>query len=190
MTVEHRDPQSREPSRKNQYSNCLYACRFCNIARSNLPTVSDIGERLLDPTVDPWDRYFERIGDELRPRNRDANAAYTHQSYDLDDPRKVASRRFRQQLFADRLEAISRAPELIDKLLTRAEQCQETDPHRANELIEAAQALHTTRNNALAELTRYAAIPSDAPETCRCRTKRHHSLPPGLADQVMNIASK
>ncbi len=190
MTVEHRAPQSREPSLKNQYSNCLYACRFCNIARSNLPTTSDIGERLLDPTVEPWGRHFERIGDELRPRSGDVNAAYTYQAYDLDDPRKVASRRFRQQLFADRIEAISGVPELIDKLLSQAEQCQDTDPQRANELIEAAQKLHTLRNNALAELTRYAAIPSDAPETCRCRSKRHHSLPTELADQRWGIASK
>ncbi len=187
MTVEHRIPQSRDPSLRNTYPNCYYACRFCNISRSNYPTLKPSGERLLDPTVDSWNRHFEWQGTRLRPKEGDASAAYTHDAYDIDDPRKRTIRQFRLELYADRLRIVKEAPAKIDRLLELADRCREEDPERSDELIEAAHLLHIAQRNALAELSRYAAIPSDAPGSCNCRSLRHHSLPEALQKQLIPV---
>src|SRR3990170_75943 len=36
-SIEHHIAQSEAPFLRDRYDNCLYACRFCNKARSNLP---------------------------------------------------------------------------------------------------------------------------------------------------------
>lgn len=59
FTVEHIEPQSTRPDLAEVYRNCLYACRFCNTRRGDLPVRRADGARLLDPTRDGWSDAFE-----------------------------------------------------------------------------------------------------------------------------------
>jgi hypothetical protein len=72
MGVEHGLPQSKNPLRRNDYSNCFYACRYCNGARGI--RARSVGEgSLLDPTQVAWSDHFYRSGDRLVPFEGDAD---------------------------------------------------------------------------------------------------------------------
>jgi hypothetical protein len=57
--IEHRETQSSEPGKANDYSNCIYACRLCNAARNDKPLQDALGNRVLDPTLDAWADHFD-----------------------------------------------------------------------------------------------------------------------------------
>ena len=83
LTVEHLVPQSIDETLANDYTNLVYACRFCNTARKTTPRVG-LGCSLLDPTKDSWSDHFHTDGDHLLLRDHDLDALYTHKTYDLD----------------------------------------------------------------------------------------------------------
>ena len=187
MSIEHYISWSVEPSKRNQYSNCLYACMRCNIARSDNPVVDDIGRRLLDPSRDAWADHFIVADCRIRPREGDADAEYTGDTYDLNAPDKVARRLFRRDLWASRRQLIAETPEQIDTLMREAETYLKTDRKRFFEFTTIAGSLDQALRNAREELSWFSAIPPDAPSSCRCGNTAYHSLPPWLARQVMDL---
>jgi hypothetical protein len=173
LGVEHGISRASDPSRQNDYSNCFYACRLCNGARANRPQ-SSAGRSLLDPTRTAWGTHFRRSGDQLLPMEGDADAAYTYEVYDFGDPRKVEMRRLRRELITDRLELLARCPDELDWLLAQVEVSR---PGRAREALELARLLRRAAIAGFEELARFAAVPSDAPTSCRCGRRDHLSLP-------------
>jgi len=173
MGVEHGISRATDPNRKNEYSNCFYACRLCNGARATRPGSSG-GRFLLDPTRTAWGTHFRRSGDRLLPTEKDANAAYTYEVYDLDDPRKIEMRRLRRELITDRLELLARCPDELEWLLAQVEVSR---PGRAREALELARRLRRAALASLEEVARFAAVPPDAPSSCRCGRSDYLSLP-------------
>jgi 5-methylcytosine-specific restriction endonuclease McrA len=185
-TVEHRIARSVDVGRKNDYDNCLYACRFCNRSRS-AKALLQRGGRLLDPTRDSWSRHFLAAHDRLLPSEGDAAASYTHQTYDLDDPRKTARRRARRELLSDRLLLLKRLEDESAKLLQLADFLRRQDLQRFGRFLQQLKSIRTDARRALGDLTRYAAIPADAPRFCRCRTSGNESLPVELDRQMIEV---
>ncbi len=79
-SVEHQIPRSHAPHLEDDYSNCFYACRFCNGARGDTPNVDTTGRTLLEPCTTAWASRFERRGFSLQPL--DADAEYTAKTAD------------------------------------------------------------------------------------------------------------
>ncbi len=183
--IEHLLPQSSHEDAKNEYRNCVYCCRFCNRARSCAP-VARHGGRLLDPTTSAWAGHFVAVGDRLEPKPGDADAAYTHTSYNIDDPRKVKLRECRRLLMADHWPLLANGPAAVSRLLQLAEE-QTQNPVALEKLISCARLLRTSLLRAEQDLAGYAAIPQDAPTHCHCGTRTHHSLPAELDRQTIEL---
>lgn len=182
-TVEHRVPRSVDADQAGDYDNCLLACRFCNRARSDRPL--ETGEvSLLDPTAATWSEHFSVDGPRLSPRS--ANAEYTAEVYDINDPRKIRRREARKKLIEDRLQLAELLNELPE-LLQLAEHQRSLDIKNFGRLILKIKELREQCLRALADLSRFAAIPEDAPEHCRCDSRRHHTVPDALDQQSMNL---
>lgn len=185
-TVEHGVPVSMNGLLANHYSNCFYACRFCNRSRSDSSPVDlqGSGGRLLDPVTAVWGQHFKVAGDELLPVDGDASAAYTAQSYDLNDPRKVRMRRSRRERLGEWLELLHHGPRLLDRLLERAAQ----EPRNPSlTLLKAAEELRRSIQRASRDIRRFAAIPRDADRRCRCGHEDHHTLPTWLEEQIREV---
>lgn len=64
--IDHFAPQQKFPHLKNDYNNLVYACRFCNISKSdhwvgNVSSVPNDGEQgFIDPCSDEYDIHLER----------------------------------------------------------------------------------------------------------------------------------
>lgn len=185
-TVEHRIPRSFDPTLENDYENCLYACRLCNRSRSARP--SELPEaHLLDPTRNSWSEHFVLADDLLLPAApSDMDAAYTHRTYQLDDPRKVIRRRMRRELIEDRLQILGLLAELPE-LMSLADAVRRTDLRRFGEILREMQRIRDDSRRALKDLERYPAIPADAPETCRCGEDAGRRLPDYLEEQLLAI---
>ncbi len=179
-TIEHR--RSLDPSQQGDYGNCIYACRFCNRARSDR-LLESRGRRLLDPTRGAWGMHFEVHEDSLEPVSGDADAIYTHEGYDLDDPRKIERRRARRLFLTDRIRLLDELDGEIDKLMRLAERLPKEEVGLFGEVVQMGKMLRIQRSRALADLGRYAAIPPDAPTVCRCGTTERHALPVELERQ-------
>lgn len=173
MTIEHHVTRQADPTLVDSYENCFYACRYCNRARG-IVRLSRSGPRLLEPCTVAWAGHFEIVGDELRPRDGDPDAAHTHQVYGMDDPRKVAYREARRRRLDDALRAVHEIPEHVDRLL----RIEEDRPH----ILQVAERLRRALDDARATLAHYRAIPSDHDDKCRCSSA--HELPAFLAEQI------
>ncbi len=176
--IEHRILRSDVPARADDYGNCYYACRFCNQARGTAALEDADGRRLLDPCADAWGRHLEVDGDCLRPLDDDA--LYTHETYDLDDPRKRRARRARTAAIDTARKTLTEAPRLVRRLLELAETAAVED---RSALLDAAQNLSARVRDAGWQLERYRVVPADAPTSCRCGTAAALSLPTFLAGQ-------
>jgi 5-methylcytosine-specific restriction endonuclease McrA len=189
-TVEHRVARSEDASRENEYENCLYACRFCNRSREARPLARD-GARLLDPTRDTWSRHFEASGDRLEPADRDADAAYTHRAYELDDSRKTERRRSRRELVTDRLLLLTDLEEEVAELLRLSDLLRTRDLSSFGRALDRLRSIRADTRRALGDLARYAAaVPADAPGSCRCPAPGQRSLPEELDRQTIEIPDR
>ena len=186
MTVEHRVLRRDDPGLTGTYSNCLYCCRLCNLARGTR-AIETSEARLLDPTENAWKEHFEAVGNDLRPRAGDANAAYTHRTYDLDDERKRARRQKRRQLLEDRLELLRRIETELAELLDLAAELRKLDPGAFEEAWAEIVDLRDDARRAYEDLALYPAIPVDAPTACRCPPPGALELPRGLEHQYPTV---
>lgn len=187
VTVEHRIPRSEDDSWAGDYSNCLLACAFCNRARSNRP-IRHGERRLLDPTEDSWANHFVISEDRIEPVMDDPHATYTYESYDLNDNRKVLRRQKRRRLIQSRLKILLFMKEELNQLLELAERERTTNPQAFSRHLQLIKGVRAQCLAALSDLARYAAIPHDAPASCRCETEENHSRPEELARQTLEVS--
>jgi hypothetical protein len=163
----------------------VYSCRFCNRARSSRPIQGENG-RLLDPTKAAWSNHFELIEDNLSARPGDPDAAYTYDTYDIDEPRKVRMRRLRRELIADHVRALQEFPRMISLLLALA-QDKKDDPEAVNDLVQHIHELRMWKKRVAKDLQTYPAVPWDAPKGCRCEARERCSLPSDLERQTIDL---
>jgi hypothetical protein len=135
MTAEHLELQSTHRSLVNDYTNLIYACKWCNRARDSKPRSTSEG-RLLDPTQDIWADYFKAEGANLVPINH-PDALYTFETYDINEERKIARREFRRDFISTRIYMIQKGMKSLEDLMSWAEQ----HPEDSLTLISDAQQL-------------------------------------------------
>jgi hypothetical protein len=184
--IEHRLPQSSHVEQRHRYQNCFYACQYCNGSRGTAPVRDTQGWHLLDPTHVAWADHFELDGERLTYRPDDVNACYTHQTYDLDDPRKVELRAERARRISECLETLFEGPLRLLSLQELA-QVPELSAEQRVVFLDMAQELDTRIIAARSYLSTRAAVPRDADRACRCRSIEHHELPLALASQMLDI---
>lgn len=143
--------------------------------------------RVKDPTKESWAAAFVVEGDRLKPISDNPNAEYTHRMYQLDDPRKVERRRLRRELITDRLRLLAQWESEIVAVLQAAAFLLHRDPRRLGEILEEVRDLRASARRAFQDLRRYAAIPTDAPRSCRCPTPPVFSLPEEVEQQTFEI---
>ena len=144
------------------YSNCLYACRYCNNTRLKRPNVDALGRRLQTPCVEVWADHFDVVGDQLAPRAGDGDAVYTAEAYGINDELRLHMRCGRRTRLT-RAMLVASQPRATVLLITSAG----LSGHDIVAFVDEA-------------FERHLAKPADAPKTCRCGNKRHHRLPPWL----------
>lgn len=187
-SAEHVELRSVVPERADDYNNLIYACRFCNTARSDRP--NRYGDRaLLDPTAVAWGQRFRAQKDRLEPQPNDRDAAYTAEVYDLNEPRKVRRRRLRRSLLEDRLELLAEMGTEIEALSRLASARLEARDLQAFEMIlKEIQSLRVQARRALGDLLLFPAIPADRPTSCRCPADRQqHEAPAWFAAQTLSL---
>ena len=181
MGVEHFLPISLDPDAANEYENCFYACRLCNGGRGAAP-VAGRAHRLLNPCSDAWGEHFEAAGDQLVPKQGDRDAEYTARTYDLNDPRKMRLRKLRRELLSECLDLLVEGPRQVETLIGLSESRNDV------EILKAAQDLQRCIQLAAREARRYAAIPVDAPQGCRCGRRDDPALPEWLDRQTIDTS--
>jgi hypothetical protein len=183
--LEHHELKSEAKERRDEYTNCLLSCRFCNNGRSTLPNRDPhTGAVLLDPTREAWALRFRSDGSSMVVRYaEDKDANYTWALYGLGDERKTALRENRARRFDAFRRAEQSFVELVPALLAKAEQSDA--PREVETWLQLARELEQSYENLLAEVVRYLATPHDAPASCRCAARRE--LPAWLARQTQAV---
>lgn len=188
MWIEHFTPASLDASRTNDYENCFYACRFCNLSRLTAPPIDESGRRLINPCSHVWgERFFLSEDDRLLPDEADPDAVYTAETYDLNDDRKVRRRRRRRERLTEWQAVLRGGPARIESLLGLAQRVDTLQD--ASLLIEEANSLRNRILLATVEIQRYFAVPADADSSCPCGRGDHCSLPEWLVAQVQDFLS-
>jgi 5-methylcytosine-specific restriction endonuclease McrA len=181
--VDHFIPQSHDPTRRNDYDNCFYACRFCNVARADKPNRDDEGRSLLEPCTQSWLGAFVLLRDKMLPRQEgDGDATYTLEAYELNEPRKVRTRRLRRLTIRQCIRFLERVRTLSSDLLDRA--AVDGGP----ECVEVSWALDDASRRARDDLLEYWPIPNDRNTSCSCGHAAHHRLPMVLAEQLIDLS--
>ena len=176
--VEHRVTQTADPSRRDEYANCLYSCRFCNRARGATPVSDEAGRTLLDPRVTAWGEHFRVIDHVMTTQPGDSNADYTFETYDLADARKTTCRRTRAESLSRAVQTLNEGAKLEGQLL---EMASVSSDEKRDTLIVAANALREQQRSARSAVQRYCAVPADA-EECPCSAP--NKLPPWIERQL------
>jgi hypothetical protein len=186
-SVEHFLRFGTAPENASKYSNCFYACRFCNGARAAAPVIDRDERRLINPCDDAWGDHFFLSEDRLLARVGDRDAEYTEAAYNLNDPRKIALRQSRRERLTEWLELLEEGPSLEAELLQRMNRA--TPIERAQQNLRAAHRLRRCMEAALRDIRRYAAVPEDADASCRCAARPAFELPVWLRDQTLELES-
>ena len=88
----------------------------------------------------------------------------------------------------DRIAVLEELGREVDKLMELAERLPDENSDLFIEVVQTVKTLREQRWRALAELGRYAVVPSDAPRKCRCGTTERHSLPAWLEKQTVDLS--
>src|SRR6185295_6012825 len=116
--IEHFTPASLNVGKVNDYENCFYTCRFCNLSRRQAPPVDESGRRLIDPCSHAWgERFSLSENDLLVTDETDSDAVYTLEAYDLNDERKVTRRHRRRERLTEWLALLRGGPSRITSLV-------------------------------------------------------------------------
>lgn len=182
--VEHLVARSHDIRMAGVYNNTIYVCRLCNSDRNDTDHEDGQGSRLLDPTRDIWSEHFRIVGDRLVPFEGDADAVYTEDVYDINEPRKVKLRRLRRERRDDFLALLNPRLARLQQLNFR-QAC--GDP---SEMVRIAQAISGLRDEIM-RLCRLASpgtwVPEDAPVSCRCGRASARTLPAPYHRQTVEI---
>lgn len=178
MSIEHAEPVGTDPAKANLYKNCFYACRYCNQARGSRP-VADLDRRLLNPCDHAWGDFFTLHGFEILQLEENPDALYTLESYHLNDPRKLAHRRFRRETLEEALAVVGQFRAKSARLIALA--AAKGDP----ELVDLARLLRSYLKRAWQDLDRFLSIPRDVEGHCACPGRHDLNLPQALQEQVL-----
>lgn len=182
--AEHFIPKSMDEQARNDYRNCFYICRRCNVARGTKPNRDARGRILLDPLSRSWQNTFTVVRDRFRPRRGgDADAEYTIETYDLNAPAKVWFRRMRRTLVGARIRFLHRSRGIEEQLLDALQ------AGGSARLAKIAKLVAQARRQARQELVCFAAIPRDAGSLCLCKTTIFHTLPRGFNRQTLELST-
>jgi hypothetical protein len=180
--IEHFIPVSHDPEQKNVYSNCFLICPLCNRSRGAAPNHDPLGEgHLLNPCEVIWQEIFRLEGNDLLPGEGNADAAYTWETYDLNDPQKAKMREMRRETIDAFTAFENRFPELQARLLAQAQD--KSDPERLDVAKELWDVLEPVKKS----LALFQAIPRNADQSCQCGHTGHHSLPDVLDRQTLEF---
>ena len=187
MWIEHIVPQSDDPGQANVYNNCLWACCYCNRARSTKPLCDEKGNRLLDPTSSAWAEHFDALDDKLVPKT--GAGEYTSIAYDLNDELKVRLRGARREQIEELNKQLRECSAEVERCVVISQRLVSSrDPHDwedAGFLLRLAAKREKEIQAARAALERYCGVPLHCPTVCRCRCEL--KLPPQLADQLIEV---
>jgi hypothetical protein len=198
METEHFIPVSHDPLLVNQYSNCFYACHFCNHSRRSRSVMSpDGGARLLNPCADLWSDYFVLVDGRLQPKiGGQRDALYTIDVYDLNEDRKVRMRFLRRDSIEGLIEdfkgpwqdCLSVSDALLHEI-AHPEDHPGQDPSRRREKLQKARELREKHNRTVRQLLRYDASPWNADRPCVCSPPASTAprLPAPLARQTLDL---
>src|SRR5262249_2321934 len=140
------------------------------------------GGTLINPCDRAWADHFILRNDRFQPCTPgDPDAIYTREVYDLNDPRKVRSRKLRREAIGKHLRYLSRTRKLEDRLLDKLE-----GGHGTVEDVETAWAISQARRNAFEDLKHFSPIPQDCDPTCLCDDQKP-TLPAMLAEQTREL---
>ncbi len=178
--VEHFIPVSHDAAGTNDYSNCFYACCYCNQARSASPVESRDDRHLLNPCRNAWAEHFVLDGDTIVPRQGDSDAIYTQSIYNLNDPRKVEMRRFRREIVGEALDLLERGRSFLAYLLEKAGR------EHDSRLIDEAKIIEDGLRGAWRNLEAFM-VPRDAQSSCACAADELCTIPRILEEQVIEI---
>jgi hypothetical protein len=183
-TVEHIVPQSEDAGQSSTYANCLYACRWCNRARSTKPLHDENGNALLNPTTSAWADHFEVRDDKLAPKT--GSGKYTEVAYSINDPFRVQRRAARRKDIERCRTLVLEAPAEIEELSRVLESLVTSNKLEDAEAIRRlARRLNEQVALARQALERYQGVPVDADTECRCRPEP--TMPPQIADQLIDL---
>ena len=161
-SVEHAIRQMENTDLRNDYTNCFYACRYCNRDRGIALEARD-GAELLNPCSAAWGAHFRRSGPDLVPSADDRDADYTERTYRLNSPVKTTAREKRAEAISDAVMVLHETPGLIAWLLEKSTGREDRDTSLA-----VAHMLMKDRRRAITQLERYMATPLDADAPCVC----------------------
>lgn len=169
FSVEHKVLKSTPAGKvvENDYTNCLYLCRFCNSARGDRYAHFAPAGCLLDPVHDPWDAHFALLGDSLTPLPNDDDADYTTRAYDINDGNRTERRSARARL----IETLRR------DLQTRVEDIRAVDLELQGSLLPEVRHSKMSQRGRwsmeaegiVEKLKDFLGVPRDAPPKCKCR---------------------
>jgi hypothetical protein len=170
FSIEHFILRKERPDLENDYRNCFHCCRYCNRDRGGQPHLDGV-RRLLNPCDTVWADCFVREGDELKPKDGDSDARYTHDTYRLDSAIKRRARRLRRERILEYDKVIRDYPDLIDGL--RRKGVAQGDPN----LIKAARELWEIQLKTIEDTRTYLVpVPQDAQYPCPCKKDPPASL--------------
>lgn len=183
--IDHFETKKDAPTKVTEYSNCIYACRYCNsVDRGSTPDKSADGKRLLDPSVSAWSQHFKLVADRLTSIDGDTDAQYTEETYSLNSPIKVSKRRERREVIISCLENLSQK-NLAGELREIAAQI--PDEEKKTQCLKAANLIDKASENAYRALQKYRAIPIDADTVCKCEQTNRLALPEEIERQTQEI---
>jgi hypothetical protein len=187
-TIEHRETQKDKPDKANEYTNCYYACRFCNAARSTKPLQNANGDRLLDPTADAWADHFLARDHCLIPTT--PHGTYTaEQVYAINDDTRTKIRAQRAENLERWLDLIRDGPNQVRKLneiTTKLASSDSADADHVLFLLTQSRDRQRAIEQARQSIERYLAVPGDAPRPCRCK-HANPTLPSEFERQLVDI---
>lgn len=175
MWIEHLELRSVTPARQNVYTNCVYSCRYCNTHRAALANRKG-RRKLLNPRRVCWAKHFKRTGDKLKALSADAR--YTIEAYDLNDPRKVGMRETRRVVLPLALQVWQKGRARQERLLAQLEHA---PAKQRKELLDKLADCENYVRLAKHQLLQFRAIPKYYDGLpCSC------VLGPGLPDTFAN----
>lgn len=182
----HKLKKAERTDLKDNYTNLILGCRYCNGRRGQLrSTDPDSGAQLLDPTSVGWAKHFEFKGFELKPLADDLDAGYTWKAYDLGAKRKAAHREARHDFISEWEEDKRLLRDRVPKLLELSHDTTVAEGERRL-AAELAETYVKNYENTKKKLQRYVAVPFDAPTKCRCdKDSGASALPEWLVQQLV-----
>lgn len=178
-TIEHFEPRVTVPTRENDYTNCLLACRLCNTSRGDRPNVGPGGVMLLDPSQRAWGSHFRATKGRLLPRT--AAARYTARLYNINAPTKVKLRSLRETVLREArgvLREWRKQQRAIASMRARGDLAEAAAAQKQLDALDRALQLAKT------VVALYQAVPSDAPKRCRCGAAT--TLPDWVKSQLVS----